>query len=294
MSLMFHTFHFFLLSKEKYVQSHKNNLIFNYTCTNIFGLTTTSGVLFSNCWSSLNPSYRHGSGDDPWDINCYWYDNCPADALATSPPSEQHFIASDQAKSRLSTYSSLLLLGAILSWLHSYTPNFCTDKFWSTSSNPHIPQTQPPWFLHVLLELDPLYSGNLSNNGNTCFQIHKKHHRHHICSKNTSTNVQNSKSFQFTSYSLTLLPSIQRKIASFSASPKEIATKPLPKSDHLYSTRQFNHDPVELAFHHDDRIFRPNQIWVQGYQRPLHFILLLQFLIHMHLGHNLKFPCNCS
>jgi hypothetical protein len=60
---------------------------------------------------------------------------------------------------------------------------------------------------------------------------------------------------------------MQRKIASSSASPKEIATKqPLPKSDHLYSTRQFNHDPVELASHHDDRIFRPNQIWVQGYQ----------------------------
>jgi hypothetical protein len=49
-----------------------------------------------------------------------------------------------------------------------------------------------------------------------------------------------------------------------------------------------------LASHHDDRIFRPNQIWVQGYQWPLHFILLLQFLIHMHSGHNLKFPFNCS
>ena len=63
-------------------------------------------------------------------------------------------------------------------------------------------------------------------------------------------------------YLLTLSPSMQRKIASSSASPKEIAIKLLPKSDHLYSTRQFNHDPVELASHRDDRIFRPNQIWV--------------------------------
>lgn len=36
-----------------------------------------------------------------------------------------------------------------------------------------------------------------------------------------------------------------------------------PKSDHSYSFRQFNHDPVELAAHRDDRIFRSKQIWVQ-------------------------------
>lgn len=57
---------------------------------------------------------------------------------------------------------------------------------------------------------------------------------------------------------------MQHKIASFSASTKEIAAKPLPKCDQLYSTKQFNHDPIELASHRDDCIFRSKKIWIQG------------------------------
>jgi hypothetical protein len=62
---------------------------------------------------------------------------------------------------------------------------------------------------------------------------------------------------------------MQRKIVSFSAppretAPKEIAAKPVPKSENLYSTKQFTHDPTVLASHRDDRIFRSKQIWIQG------------------------------
>ncbi len=57
---------------------------------------------------------------------------------------------------------------------------------------------------------------------------------------------------------------MHRPIVSFSASPEEIAAKSVSKNPQLYSTRQFNRDPVELASHRDDRIFRSNQIWVQS------------------------------
>jgi len=62
---------------------------------------------------------------------------------------------------------------------------------------------------------------------------------------------------------------MQCPIVSFSASPEEIAAQPVSKNTQLYSTRQLlHHDPVELASHRDDRIFRSKQIWVQGLPDP--------------------------
>ena len=68
---------------------------------------------------------------------------------------------------------------------------------------------------------------------------------------------------------LTLSAPMQCPIVSFSASPEEIAAQPVSKNTQLYSTRQLlHHDPVELASHRDDRIFRSKQIWVQGLPDP--------------------------
>jgi hypothetical protein len=78
--------------------------------------------------------------------------------------------------------------------------------------------------------------------------------------------ILNLPSGKFLSH-LASLP-MQRKIASFSSASKaplkELAAKPLPKSDKHYSFREFNHDPIQLAAHRDDRIFRSSQIWIQG------------------------------
>jgi hypothetical protein len=43
-----------------------------------------------------------------------------------------------------------------------------------------------------------------------------------------------------------------------------LAAKPLSKGEKQYSFREFNHDPIQLAAHRDDRIFRSSQIWIQG------------------------------
>ena len=68
------------------------------------------------------------------------------------------------------------------------------------------------------------------------------------------------------------LPTMRRKIASFSSAsktpPKELAAKPLPKGGKQYSFCKFNHDPIQLAAHRDDRIFCPSQIWIQGLPNP--------------------------
>jgi hypothetical protein len=57
---------------------------------------------------------------------------------------------------------------------------------------------------------------------------------------------------------------MQRKIASFSSASKaplkEMAAKPLPKGEKQYHSRDFNHDPIKLAAHRDDGIFRSRQI----------------------------------
>ena len=81
---------------------------------------------------------------------------------------------------------------------------------------------------------------------------------------------------------------MQRKIASFSsaskAPPKELAAKPLPKGEKQYSFRDFNHDPIQLAAHRDDRIFRSSQIWIQGLPTdPLQAMEIIS-----HIGQDMK------
>ena len=82
------------------------------------------------------------------------------------------------------------------------------------------------------------------------------------------------------------LPTMRRKIASFSSAsktpPKELAAKPLPKGEKQYSFCKFNHDPIQLAAHRDDRIFCPSQIWIQGLPNPT------QAMDIAHIGEEMK------
>jgi hypothetical protein len=77
---------------------------------------------------------------------------------------------------------------------------------------------------------------------------------------------------------------MQRKIASFSSSPKELAAKPLPKGEQQYSFRQFTYDPTQLAGHRDDRCFCSKQIWIQGL--PTDLIQAMDII--KHIGNEMK------